>query len=74
MASPNDLEVRLPSLNQRPEPENARDAIAAIQNRLPIVAEQIKVLVRNGWITLEGEVEWEYQRQAAERAVRRIKD
>jgi osmotically-inducible protein OsmY len=40
---------------------------------VPVVAEQIKVVVRNGWITLEGEVEWEYQRLAAERAVRRIK-
>jgi osmotically-inducible protein OsmY len=69
----NDIEVRLPSLDQRPDPEIARDAIAAIQHRLPVVAEQIKVVVRNGWITLEGEVEWEYQRLAAERAVRRIK-
>src|ERR1700730_1398795 len=68
-----DLGVRLPSLDQRPDPEIARDAIAAIQRRLPVVAEQIKVVVRNGWITLEGEVEWEYQRLAAERAVRRIK-
>ena len=68
----NDIEVRLPSLEQRPDPEIARDAIAAIQHRLPVVAEQIKVVVRNGWITLEGEVEWEYQRLAAERAVRRI--
>lgn len=37
-----------------------------------MVAEQIKVLVRNGWITLEGNVEWAYQRLAAERAVRRV--
>jgi osmotically-inducible protein OsmY len=51
----NDIEVRLPALDQRPDPEIARDAIAAIKNRVPVVAEQIKVLVRNGWITLEGE-------------------
>jgi osmotically-inducible protein OsmY len=69
----NDIEVRLPSLDQRPDPEIAREAIAAIQHRLPIVAEQIKAVVRNGWITLEGEVEWEHQPLAAERAVRRIK-
>src|SRR6202040_2940494 len=69
----NDIEVRLPSLDQRPDPEIARDAIAAIQHRLPVVAEQIKVVVRNGWITLEGEVEWGYQRLATERAVRRLK-
>ena len=32
----NDIEVRLPSLDQRPDPEIAREAIAAIQHRLPI--------------------------------------
>jgi osmotically-inducible protein OsmY len=69
----NDIEVRLPNLDQRPDPEIARDAIAAIKSRLPVVAEQIKVLVRNGWITLEGDVEWDYQRSAAESAVRRVK-
>jgi len=69
----NDIEVRLPSLDQRPDPEIAREAIAAIKSRLPLVTEQIKVLVRNGWITLEGDVEWDYQRSAAESAVRRVK-
>ena len=68
----NDIEVRLPNLDQRPDPEIARDAIAAIVQRLPLVSEQIKVLVRNGWITLEGDVEWDYQR-SAESAVRRVK-
>jgi osmotically-inducible protein OsmY len=69
----NDIEVRLPNIDQRPDPEVARDATAAILSRLPVVGEQIKVLVRNGWITLEGEVEWDYQRSAAEAAVRRVK-
>jgi osmotically-inducible protein OsmY len=69
----NDIEVRLPSLDQRPDPEIARDAIAAIKNRLPLVSEQLKVLVRNGWVTLEGEIEWDSQRLSAERAVRRVK-
>src|SRR5258706_8669313 len=52
----NDIEVRLPSLDQRPDPEIGRDAIAAIQRRLPVVAERIKVVVPNGWITPEGGV------------------
>jgi osmotically-inducible protein OsmY len=69
----NDIEVRLPSLDQRPDPDIARDAIAALKNRLPFVYEQLKVLVRNGWVTLEGEVELEFQRLGAERAVRRVK-
>lgn len=32
----------------------------------------IKVIVRNGWITLEGEVDWQYQKEAAERAVHKL--
>ncbi len=69
----NDIEVRLPSLDQRPDPEIARDAIAAIRDRLPVADEQVKVLIRNGWLTLEGQVEWDFQRTGAERAVRRVK-
>ncbi|AZE49100.1 transport-associated protein [Pseudomonas chlororaphis] len=32
----------------------------------------IKIMVQNGWITLEGEVEWQYQKETAERAVRKL--
>jgi osmotically-inducible protein OsmY len=69
----NDLEVRLPSVDERPDPDIARDAVAAIKAQLPISSEHIKVIVKNGWVTLEGEAEWQYQRQTAEKAVRRIK-
>jgi osmotically-inducible protein OsmY len=69
----NDIEVRLPETDARPDPEIARDAVAAIKRDLPSVAEHIKVSVDKGWITLEGEVEWNYQRDRAATAVRRIK-
>jgi osmotically-inducible protein OsmY len=69
----NDIEVRLPEVDKRPDPEIARDAVTAIRNRLPYSADHIKVLVKDGWITLEGEVEWNHQRDAAESAVRWIK-
>jgi osmotically-inducible protein OsmY len=35
--------------------------------------ENIKVIVKDGWMTLEGEVEWQYQRVTAEQAVRGVK-
>ncbi len=69
----NDLEVRMPSVDERPDPDIARDAVAALKSQLPISSENIKVIVKNGWVTLEGEAEWQYQRQTAETAVRRIK-
>jgi osmotically-inducible protein OsmY len=69
----NDIEVRLPNVDERPDPEIARDAVAAIKSQLPVSSENIKVVVKNGWVTLEGEVEWQYQRATAEQAIRRIK-
>ena len=68
----NDIEVRPPEVDKRPDPEIARDAVTAIKSRLPYSSDKIKVLVKDGWITLEGEVEWNYQREAAESAVRWI--
>src|SRR3984893_6834147 len=69
----NDIEVRLPIFNQRPDPEIARDAVAAIENNLPYSSDHIRVVVRDGWVTLEGSVEWNYQREWAKQVVRRIR-
>ena len=69
----NDIEVRLPSIDERPDPEIARDAINQIKSELPYSWEKIKVIAKNGWLTLEGEVEWNYQRTRAEHAVRRVR-
>jgi osmotically-inducible protein OsmY len=73
VAVANDIEVRIPTIDERPDPDIARDAVAAIKAQLPISYEKIKVVVKNGWINLEGEVEWQYQRQTAENAVRRLR-
>jgi osmotically-inducible protein OsmY len=57
----NDIEVRLPSIDQRPDPDIARDAIANLKAQLPISHDKIKVIVKDGWLTLEGAVDWQYQ-------------
>lgn len=69
----NDIEVRLPGMDERPDPDIARDAVAAIKAMLPFSSEHIKVVVKSSWVTLEGQVEWQYQRNTAETSVRRIK-
>ena len=46
VAVANDLEVRLPSSDERPDPEIAREAVAAIKTQLPISWEKIKVIVK----------------------------
>jgi len=69
----NDIEVRLPIFNQRPDPEIARDAVEEIQKNLPYASDHIGVVVRDGWVTLEGSVEWNYQRERAAQVVRRVR-
>src|SRR5258707_12801529 len=68
----NDIEVRLPIFNQRPDPEIARDAVAEIQSQLPYPSDHVRVVVRDGWVTLEGQVEWNYQPDRAEPPRRRV--
>jgi osmotically-inducible protein OsmY len=65
--------VRLPAIDQRPDPDIARDAVAALKAELPISHDRIKVIAKDGWVTLEGAVEWQYQKTTAENAVRKVK-
>ena len=67
----NDLEVRLPLVNKRPDPEIAREIVAELKAELPYLADGIKAIVNNGEVILKGEVEWDYQRRrAADTALR----
>jgi osmotically-inducible protein OsmY len=67
----NDIEVRV-GVDARPDPEIARDVIAQIKLELPYSHESLKAVVKKGWVTLEGNAEWNYQRTAAERAALRV--
>ncbi len=69
----NDLEVRLPSGDAVPDPELARNAVEALRAELPFSHDQVKVIVTQGRVTLEGSLDWAYQRDWAERAVRQLK-
>lgn len=69
VAVANDLEVRAFS-GTPTDPEIARAAVAALKYALPWTWENIKPVVQRGWITLEGTLEWQYQREQAESAVR----
>ncbi len=67
----NDLKVKLPS--ERTDPEIARDAVHELESHVSIPADQIRITVKNGWVTLEGTVEWQYQKNLAESAVMKLK-
>src|SRR3954468_6959026 len=66
----NELEVRLPGSGQRTDVDIAAAAVRALESNLSVPADKIKVTVSKGWVKLEGEVEWQYQKNAAEHAVR----
>jgi hypothetical protein len=55
------------------DPEIARAAVAAIKSALPLCCEQLRALVREGSVTLEGIVDWNGQRDIAEEAIRNLK-
>lgn len=65
----NDIQVRLPGENIRTDADIARAAVNALTWDVAVPDNRVKVTVSDGWITLSGEVDWQYQRTAAERAV-----
>src|SRR6266446_2427906 len=67
----NDLEVKL--ITTRTDPEIARDAVHELESHVSIPADNIKVTVKNGWMTLEGKVDWHYQKLLAESAVKKLR-
>src|SRR4051794_12990493 len=67
----NDLQIKITF--SRTEPEIARDAVHELKNHVGIPADRIKVTVKNGWVTLEGTVDWQYQKTLAESAVKKLK-
>jgi osmotically-inducible protein OsmY len=72
VAVANDIEVRLPSAAERADPDIAAAVTRALEWDAFVPLDNVEVTVSKGWVTLKGEVEWEFQRRAAERAVRRL--
>jgi osmotically-inducible protein OsmY len=68
----NDLEVKLPTSSQRPDPELARAVADALKWNVLVPHERIKVAVDHGWVTLEGDADWFYQKEVAEKTVRNL--
>ena len=68
----NDIEVRLTSTDERTDQDIAKAAARALEWDAFVPLEKLDVTVSKGWVTLKGEVEWNYQKQDAERVVRRL--
>jgi osmotically-inducible protein OsmY len=66
----NDVQVKLTS--ERIDSDIAAAALRAMEWDAFVPSDKVQVTVSNGWVTLKGEVEWQYQKQDAERVVRRL--
>jgi osmotically-inducible protein OsmY len=68
----NEVEVRLPIAAERTDVDIAAAAVRALEWDAMVPVDKLDVTVSKGWVTLKGEVEWQYQKQDAERVVRRL--
>ena len=68
----NDIQIKLPFDKTRTDTDIATAAAHALEWDTQVPFERINLTVRNGWVTLDGEVDWAYQKEVAERAVRNL--
>jgi len=67
-----EVTVKLPSSMAKQDEDIAQAAVRALEWDIE-VPDTVKVKVEQGWVTLEGEARWQYQKAAADRAVRNLK-
>lgn len=70
MGVANDIKVELPGSGKRSDQDIAVAALNALKWDIQIPHDKVKVIVKDGWVTLEGTVDWQYQKEAAERCIR----
>lgn len=68
----NDIDVKLPMEHERKDPELAGAVVRALEWDVMVPQDEIKVTVSNGCVRLDGEVDWNYERAAAEDVVRHL--
>jgi osmotically-inducible protein OsmY len=68
----NDIDVHLPDLSKKTDAELAEAAVHALRWNTIVPDDKIKVTVDHGWVTLSGELEWQYQKESAYKAVENL--
>jgi osmotically-inducible protein OsmY len=63
------IEVKFPSTWTKTSDEVASEVLLALKSNWSVPKDKVKVKVEDGWVTLEGELPWNYQREAAKSAV-----
>jgi osmotically-inducible protein OsmY len=73
VAVANDLAVPPKHSDRISDPELAREAVIALKMELPVSWQNIKIMVHDGRVVLEGTVEWQFSRERAVTAIRRLR-
>lgn len=68
----NELEIDLPGPRARTDQDIAEAALHSLSWDIRVPSDRVKVVVKDAWVTLSGEVDWHYQRDAALEDVRRL--
>jgi osmotically-inducible protein OsmY len=66
------LDVQLSAFHERDDADIARSAKNALDCLSQGIREHVMILVDDGWITLSGTVDWQYQRLSAAQAMRHV--
>ena len=67
-----EIEVRYPSDKKSPDDEIAARALNVLRWSAMVPTEKVQVKVQNGWVTLTGDVDWQFQRISAESGLRKL--
>ena len=68
----NEIETRILPEGERTDADIARTALNALSWNVYVPIDRIKMNVEQGWVTLEGVVEWRFQREVAENTINHI--
>jgi osmotically-inducible protein OsmY len=66
----NDIEVKPPA--ERVDPDLAADAVAALDRNVNVPRDLVQVTVKKCWLTIDGKLDWAYQKDAAEQTIRSL--
>lgn len=67
-----DLVVQLPGTAERSDTDIAQSVLSALRFNVAVPYSQIQVTVDGGWVVLDGDVEWQFQKAAAQGAIKYI--
>lgn len=66
------IEVKFPVTWAKTDEEIASSVLSALKSRWDVPKDKVTIKVEDGWITLDGELPWNYQKDAAKSAINHL--